>query len=137
MFLNIGVARDQRRARADVGAWPEPSGGSHTIIHADLAVTGELVTDGHVEVGGRIEGTINSRTVAVRESGWVEGTILADSAEIRGTVIGSVRANNVTVGKDARVIGNIFHNTLTIEPGAFLDGRRPWRPHIDRKLDSA
>ncbi|RMD64769.1 MAG: polymer-forming cytoskeletal protein [Alphaproteobacteria bacterium] len=58
-------------------------------------------------------------------------------AEVRGTLIGQVRANTVTVGKDARIIGNIFHHTLTIEPGAYIDGRRPWRPRIDRKRESA
>jgi hypothetical protein len=33
----------------------------------------------------------------------------------------------------AQVVGNIFHNELTIEPGAYHEGRRPWRPNIERK----
>ena len=33
----------------------------------------------------------------------------------------------------AQVVGNIFHNELTVEPGAYHEGRRPWRPNIERK----
>jgi cytoskeletal protein CcmA (bactofilin family) len=137
MFLNIGAARDQRIGRAGQGVWPDAAAEAHTIIHADLSVTGELLTDGHLEVNGRIDGTTNSHSILVSEGGWVEGTILADFAEIRGTVVGAVRATTVLIGSNARVLGSIFHNTLTIEPGAQLEGRRPWRPHIDRKRESA
>ena len=132
MFLNIGAARDQPAGRPKETAWPEAAGDTYTIVHNDLTIVGELRTDGHVEVNGRIEGTCNSRSVLVREDGWIEGTLLADVAEIRGTVVGSVRATTVIIGTNARVHGSIFHNNLTIEPGAELEGRRPWRPRIDR-----
>jgi cytoskeletal protein CcmA (bactofilin family) len=35
----------------------------------------------------------------------------------------------VSVARTARVIGHITHRELSIEPGAFLEGRRPWRLH--------
>ena len=137
MFLNLGVARDQRRERPPADDGLDEHVGRWTLIDADLTVMGHLLTDGHVEVEGRVEGTINCHSVTVHEGGYVEGTILADTARLLGSVVGPVRANTVTVGKCARVIGNIFHRTLTIEPGAYLEGRRPWRPHIDRHLESA
>jgi len=132
MFLNIGAAREQPTARAKDRNWPEAASDAYTIIHNDVAIVGDLRTDGHIEVNGRIEGTSNSRSILVREDGWVEGTILADVAEIRGTVVGAVRAMTVIVGTNARIHGSIFHNSLTVEPGAQLEGRRPWRPTIDR-----
>lgn len=132
MFLNIGAAREQLVGRASESVWPQAAGDTYTIIHNDMLVVGELRTDGHIELNGRIEGTCNSGTILVREDGWVEGTVLADVAEIRGTVVGAVRAMTVIIGTNARVHGSIFHNSLTIEPGAQLEGRRPWRPHIDR-----
>lgn len=137
MILNVGFARDERAGRAEVRDWPEAGNGRHTVIHSDLTVAGELVTDGHIEVEGVVEGTINSRTVMVREGGHVEGTILAEAVYIRGSVHGPVRANTVRVGSTARVVGNIFHHSLTVEPGAYIDGRRPWRPRIDRERESA
>jgi len=137
MFLNIGAVRQHLTSRAAGVAWPEAADDAYTIIHSDLAIVGELRTDGHIEVNGRIEGTTNSRSILVREDGWIEGTLLADLAEIRGTVVGAVRATTVIIGSNARVHGSIFHNALTIEPGAQLEGRRPWRPHIDRNQEPA
>ena len=137
MFLNLGAARQQLTGRANSAVWPEGADDAYSIIHSDLAIVGELRTDGHIEVNGRIEGNSNSRSILVREDGWIEGTILADVAEIRGTVIGAVRATTVIIGSNARVHGSIFHNALTIEPGAQLEGRRPWRPHIDRNQNTA
>ncbi len=137
MFLNIGTVRDHLTARAGDSVWPDSASDTYTVIHSDLVITGDLRTDGHIEVNGRIEGTSNSRSILVREDGWIEGSILADIAEIRGTVVGAVRATTVIIGSNARVHGSIFHNSLTIEPGAQLEGRRPWRPQIDRKQETA
>lgn len=137
MFLNIGAVRDQVAGRAGTSIWPDSADDTYTIVHDDLVIVGDLSTDGHIEVSGRIEGTTNSRSVLVREDGWIEGEILADIAEIRGTVVGAVRATTVIIGSNARVHGSIFHNALTIEPGAQLEGRRPWRPHIDRNQKTA
>jgi len=137
MFLNIGTVRDHLTTRAGDPAWPESASDAYSVIHADLVVTGDLSTDGHIEVNGRIEGTTNSRSILVREDGWVDGTIMADIAEIRGTVVGAVRATTVIVGSNARIHGSIFHHSLTIEPGAQLEGRRPWRPKIDRHRETA
>jgi len=137
MILSIGSARSVRGALDEEKSRPGRDGAGHTVIHADLVVRGELRTDGHVEIIGRVEGTINSHSILVREGGEVEGTLLAEFVEVRGTVVGPVRANNVTIGRDAVVVGSVFHNTLTIEPGARLEGRRPWRPHIDRNAEPA
>ena len=137
MVLNLGAVRRQKPGRAREPLWPDAAGDTYTVIRADMVVVGDLRTDGHIELNGRIEGTTNSRSILVREDGWIEGTVLADLAEIRGTVVGAVRAMTVIVGTNARVHGSIFHNSLTIEPGAQLEGRRPWRPNIDRMQDPA
>ncbi len=137
MFLNVGAVREQLSGRAGGSVWPEAASDTYSILHGDLVIVGDLRTDGHIEVNGRIEGTTNSHSILVREDGWIEGNILADIADIRGTVVGAVRATTVIIGSNARVHGSIFHNVLTIEPGAQLEGRRPWRPHIDRKQEPA
>ncbi|MFQ6018460.1 MAG: polymer-forming cytoskeletal protein [Kiloniellaceae bacterium] len=136
MLLNSSAVLDTLAARGGFARGAGDSAAVPTIIHADLTVLGDLLSDGHILLNGTVEGNINSRTVTVGESGHVEGAILAESVYICGSVRGPVRANTVTVGKTARIVGSIFHNVLTIEPGAFLEGRRPWRPHIDRKLQS-
>ncbi len=135
MFLNLGAARDDSARRPAAGDLLAVGEG-YTVINQDLTVIGDLTGDGHIEVKGTVKGTINSRTVEILKSGTVEGAVIAESAIIRGHVIGPVRANTVTAATTARIVGSVFHNVLTIEPGAILDGRRPWRPHIDRNLDT-
>ncbi|MCH8038367.1 MAG: polymer-forming cytoskeletal protein [Proteobacteria bacterium] len=131
MLRNTNAALDVRTGRSGSDSWPGRA--RHTVIQGDLTIIGDLLTDGHIEVDGRVIGNVNGRTVTVGENGQVEGSILAESITIHGTVAGPVQANQVRLGKSARVNGNIFHNELTIEPGAHHEGRRPWRPQIERK----
>ncbi len=131
MFRNTNAALDIRARRSGSDPWPGRA--RHTVIRDDLTIIGDLSTDGHIEVDGRVIGNVNGRTVTVGENGQVEGSILAESITIHGAVAGPVQANQVRLGKSARVIGNIFHNELTVEPGAYHEGRRPWRPQIERK----
>ena len=131
MFRNTNAALDIRARRSGSDPWPGRA--RHTVIRDDLTIIGDLLTDGHIEVDGRVIGNVNGRTVTVGENGQVEGSILAESITIFGAVVGPVQANQVRLGKSARVIGNIFHNELTVEPGAYHEGRRPWRPQIERK----
>jgi len=107
--------------------------GPATVIQADLTIAGDLSTDGAIVIEGTVIGTVNGREVTVREFGQVEGMILAETAFIEGVVVGPLQANSVTLYTTAHVVGNVFHHELTVQPGATIEGRRPWRPHIDRK----
>ncbi len=131
MFRNTTAAPDIRAVQR--GSGPRPGSARHTVIQGDLTIIGDLLTDGDIEVDGRVIGNVNGRKVIVGENGQVEGSILAEAAIILGTVVGPVQANNVRIGNSAKVFGNIFHNELTVEPGAYHEGRRPWRPQIERK----
>jgi len=135
MFLNLGTARDDSARQAASGI-SLAAGEAYTVINGDLTVIGDLTSDGHIAVKGTVKGTINSLSVEIMPTGVVEGAVVAEYAVIRGSVVGPVRANTVTAATTSRIVGSIFHNVLTIEPGASLEGRRPWRPHIDRNLDN-
>jgi len=135
MFINLGTARDDSARQAARGA-SLAVGEVYTVINGDLTVIGDLAGNGHVEVKGTVKGTINCRSIEIMPTGVIEGAVIAESAIIHGSVVGPVRANTVTAGGTARIVGSVFHNVLTIEPGAKLEGRRPWRPNIDRNLDT-
>ena len=49
-------------------------------------------------------------------------TIVGDTVRVYGRFTGQIKARAVTLGKSARVVGNILHEKLSIENGAFLDG---------------
>jgi cytoskeletal protein CcmA (bactofilin family) len=97
-------------------------GGVPSIISADLRVTGNLKSDGDIQVDGYIEGDIDSATLTIGEGAHVKGHISCESVRICGTIDGAVKAKSVVMAKTARVIGDIIHDSLAIEAGAFIEG---------------
>jgi len=97
--------------------------GVPSIISPDLKIIGDLKSNGDIQIDGRIEGDINSRLLTVGEQATVEGCIVADTVRISGTVLGQVRAKTVHLDKKARVTGDITHEILTMEAGAFFEGQ--------------
>ena len=104
--------------RGAAGAASTPS-----IISADLTVVGNLESAGDLQIDGRIEGDIKSRSVTVGETAHVKGAIVADTVRICGTVNGEVRAASVTLARTAKATGDIIHETLSIESGASREGQ--------------
>lgn len=99
-----------------------PKGGVPSIISADLRITGNLKSDGDIQVDGHVEGDIDSATLTVGEGAHVKGHISCESVRVCGTVDGAVKAKSVVMAKTARVIGDIIHDSLAIEAGAFIEG---------------
>ena len=93
-----------------------------SIVSAGLQVTGNLISDGDVQIEGTIEGDIRSRMLTVGEEGAVKGSINASEVVVSGTVEGKIRAKQVTVAHTARVIGDIIHDHLAVEAGAYVNG---------------
>ncbi|MDX1710062.1 MAG: polymer-forming cytoskeletal protein [Rhodovibrionaceae bacterium] len=98
------------------------SSGVPSIISTDLTIRGNLESRGDIQVDGEVEGDIASQTLTIGESAVVHGGISADSARICGTVHGEIKATTVVLTKTARVTGDVVHQNLTIEAGAFLEG---------------
>ena len=97
--------------------------GIPSIISPDLKIVGDLKSHGDIQIDGTIEGDINSRLLTVGEQATVEGCIVADTVRISGTVLGQVKAKTVHLDKKARVTGDITHEILTMEAGAFFEGQ--------------
>jgi len=99
-----------------------------SVIGADLVVVGNVEGPGTIVVAGAVSGDVRGRHVTVGPGGRIEGSLEASSVRVDGTVEGPITAEAVVVGGAGRVVGIITHNAITIEPGAQVDGRRPWRP---------
>jgi cytoskeletal protein CcmA (bactofilin family) len=96
--------------------------GVPSIISADLRITGNLKSDGDIQVDGYVEGDIDSATLTIGEGAHVKGHISCETVRVCGTVDGAVKAKSVVMAKTARVIGDIIHDSLAIEAGAFIEG---------------
>jgi cytoskeletal protein CcmA (bactofilin family) len=101
---------------------PSRASGEASVIGPDLRVVGDLHCEGDIQIKGRVEGDVKSRSVTVDEGAHVEGAIMGDSVHISGSIKGQIQAPSVTVAKTAKVVGDIVHQTLSVEAGAHLDG---------------
>lgn len=98
-------------------------GDAPSIISADMKVVGNLQSGGDVQIEGNVEGDIKSRTVTVGEKAHINGSINADTANIRGRITGKLNAAAVRIAKTANIQGDINYQTLSIEEGAAIDGQ--------------
>ncbi len=99
------------------------AGGVPSIISPDLKIVGNLKSDGEIQIDGTVKGDIKSHMLTVGEQGKVNGSTVAETVRIFGTVNGRVQAKTVRLDKSARVTADISHETLTIEAGAYFEGK--------------
>lgn len=125
MFSKTKETNDSSDTVTSTTTEPKRSTGNSgvpSIISADLKITGNLKSDGDIQVDGYVEGDIDSATLTVGEGAQVKGHISCDAVRICGTIDGAVKAKSVVMAKSARVIGDIVHDSLAIEAGAFIEG---------------
>lgn len=94
-----------------------------SIISNDLKITGDLHSNGDVHVDGTVDGDINARSVTIGEGAQVTGRVSGDRVRLCGQLNGGVDAAMVELTRTARVEGDILHDSLQIEAGAFLEGQ--------------
>ena len=94
-----------------------------SIISPDLKIVGNLKSNGEIQIEGTIEGDIDVPLLTVGEQGKVDGSIVAETVRISGTVNGRVQAKTVRLAESAKVTADITHETLTIEAGAYFEGK--------------
>lgn len=93
-----------------------------SIISANLRVTGDLDSEGDIQIDGYVEGDVRSSSVTVGEHAVVSGGINADIVNVSGTVKGQIHGKVVQLTSTAKVTGDIVHESLAIDAGAFIQG---------------
>ena len=93
-----------------------------SIISTDMRIVGDLSSEGEIQIDGAIDGDIRSKTLLVGETAIIKGEIAADSVNVHGTLNGQIKARSVNLFRSSHVVGDIIHEDLAIETGAFLEG---------------
>lgn len=96
--------------------------GVPSIISSELVVRGTLISAGDVQIDGKVDGDIRASALVVGDKAVIVGDIYAEEAIVRGRVEGSIRARRVQLCATCRVEGNILHEALSVESGAFFEG---------------
>ena len=108
---------------------PEPArpaaarSSSLSTLSAGVKYEGNISGAGELQVDGSLKGDIRVVRVVIGEGGAVEGTVHADILEVRGRVSGAIVAKQVKLFATSRVEGDITQEQLSIEQGAWFQGR--------------
>ncbi len=94
-----------------------------SIIGPELKITGNLSTDGAIQVDGRVEGDIDSKSLVIGEGAEVNGVVSTDTVMVRGNMQGEIKSRMVELTSNARITGDIVHESLAVEAGASIEGR--------------
>lgn len=93
-----------------------------TVLARDLEIEGQIVSQGIIEIEGKIKGTLKGGAVIIRETGIVQGEIFAENTQIKGNFQGKLHSKTIAVASKAVVNGEIEYSTLSVEDGASIDG---------------
>ncbi len=93
-----------------------------TIIGENTKVRGDINSNGIIHVDGYIEGDINCEELVIGVKGNILGTVKAQSMFLYGGLQGKAMVDSLFIAKTAKLIGDATHNTIAIEPGAYIDG---------------
>lgn len=94
-----------------------------SLLSESLTIEGNVLGDGEVQIDGVVRGDVRVCKLTIGETGHVEGEIFCETVEIRGRVIGTINAKQVRLYGTAYVDGDITHEQMAIETGAFFQGR--------------
>ncbi len=95
----------------------------HSIISRDLTVTGDISTTGDLTIEGGVDGSITCRTLTLGGAPKIKGDVKAETVRVCGAFTGSIAASQVHLVKSAVMRGDIAYKTLTIDQGAFFEGK--------------
>jgi cytoskeletal protein CcmA (bactofilin family) len=110
-----------------------------SIIGEDLTIRGNVTSKGEVQVDGEIEGDIRCGSLLLGDKSRVTGGVAAEDVVVRGHLVGSITGLRITLQGQCHVEGDIFHQSLAIEQGAYFEGksRRSDNPLAEIKAPSA
>jgi cytoskeletal protein CcmA (bactofilin family) len=94
-----------------------------SLISQDFTLEGGVAGEGELHVDGVIRGDVRIGRLTLGDTGRIEGSIEAEIVDIRGRVVGAITASQVRLYSSAHVDGDITHEQLSVETGAFFQGR--------------
>ena len=94
-----------------------------SFVSETCHVEGDMSTTGNLTIAGIIDGNIISQRLVILDTGTINGNIESARIEIEGQVNGNIQGNNIYLGRNALIRGDIyFFETLKTEEGADVDG---------------
>jgi cytoskeletal protein CcmA (bactofilin family) len=106
-----------------------------SVISRALKITGQLESTEDIRIDGEVDGDVRGVSVTVGNGARIKGTVHGDAVELAGSVEGRIEAKKVVLTGTARMTGDVVHQDIRIESGAFIDGHlKPEFGKADNKV---
>jgi cytoskeletal protein CcmA (bactofilin family) len=124
MDVQEAVAETAHQGAAEDNGEAKRDGGRKFTMGPNDSLEGKLVYDGSVHVDGRVEGEFHvTGNLEVASGATARALVEAANVTVKGALEGAVTARDkLTLGKNARLSGDIVVRRLQIEDGASLNG---------------
>jgi cytoskeletal protein CcmA (bactofilin family) len=93
-----------------------------SFISRECSIDGHLNCEGEIHIDGVVRGSVNAQTCVIDVAGVVHGEVSGDIVHVQGRVLGPIHGRNVYIYQGAHVEGEVLHDTISIENGAYLYG---------------
>ena len=94
-----------------------------TIISANTSIKGDIISDGILQLDGHVEGNVICSELVIGLKGSLVGGAKVQDLQLYGSAKGLISADSLFIAKTAKLVGDATHNSIAIEPGAYIDGR--------------
>jgi cytoskeletal protein CcmA (bactofilin family) len=88
------------------------------VIAKGLKIVGSVTAEGLLWVYGSINGELHCTSLVIDRAAHISGTVAAERVVVDG-----IQGGEIVLKSRAQVVGDIHHQSLAIESGAFFDGR--------------
>jgi len=98
---------------------------TETIVGADVTLTGNLKSDGDIQINGKVKGKIITKSdLLIGEQAVIDGSVKAKNIITTGTVVGNLEANeDLEIAPTGKVFGDLMTKNLIIKKGAIFSGK--------------
>lgn len=91
------------------------------VVQEDASIKGQIRNCRLIEIHGYVEGELAAEKVLVHQTGRLFGKVMAESAEIHGTLQGNVVVRSlISIRSSGSVSGNVQYGQLAMEAGGCL-----------------
>jgi len=127
------MSKDYSAVEARLGSATKAQPDIVTTFGPGMLVTGNVVCAGAVQVFGRVLGDIRAAHLIIGEGAYVEGNVTALDAIVQGSFKGTIHGNTVKLQGNARIEGEVYNKSLSIEPNVVFEGSSR---RLDRPVDA-
>ena len=79
-----------------------------SFISETCHIEGDMSTTGNLTIAGIIDGNIVSQRLVILDTGTINGNIESAKVEVEGQINGNIKGNNIYLGKNALIKGDIY-----------------------------